>query len=333
MSYYDDLEVSPNASAEEIKRAYRRLAIQYHPDKGGSNDDFLRIQTAYDTLSDSEKRAQYDSQSSNPFNNFFASFNFHTMFSAINKVLRPRLKLATKREKFTLTIQQALEGTDCTIQKTLTRLCERCCKVCDQCSGSGLHMKKVSHGFAQTICDKCTTLGYVFSPVNDDKPKCTCNYGRVIKTFDLNFYVPPHAAKEANITFPEMGEQAERYVDLHGDLIIEIEIDTGQDNLTYDKKTGNVLFKPKVNVTDLMIGTTVDIPACLHPDVPTKHFVIIPPFTLDPTWIATIPKLGLVNNEQKDRGNLVIQPAIDYTIHNKDRINLDLLKQALNPPD
>lgn len=70
--YYSALGVSKTANAEEIKKAYRKMASQHHPDRGGSKEKFQEIQAAYDTLSDPEKRAQYD----NPQPNF--NFEFHS---------------------------------------------------------------------------------------------------------------------------------------------------------------------------------------------------------------------------------------------------------------
>jgi len=58
--YYQTLGLTKNASPDEIKKAYRKLASQHHPDKGGDTAKFQEIQTAYDTLSNPEKRAQYD---------------------------------------------------------------------------------------------------------------------------------------------------------------------------------------------------------------------------------------------------------------------------------
>ena len=58
--YYDTLNVSKSASEAEIKKAYRKLAIKYHPDKGGSEEMFKKVSEAYNILSDSEKRLNYD---------------------------------------------------------------------------------------------------------------------------------------------------------------------------------------------------------------------------------------------------------------------------------
>jgi len=59
-NYYNILDVKPNASLDEIKKAYRALAKVHHPDAGGNEEIFKEIQQAYDVLSDSEKRARYD---------------------------------------------------------------------------------------------------------------------------------------------------------------------------------------------------------------------------------------------------------------------------------
>jgi len=60
MSLYDDLQVAPTATAKEIKAAHRRLAKEHHPDKGGEHNNFVRVQKAYEVLSDPFRRKHYD---------------------------------------------------------------------------------------------------------------------------------------------------------------------------------------------------------------------------------------------------------------------------------
>lgn len=82
MNLYEVLGISKDASNSEIKKAYRKLAVQHHPDKGGDADKFKQISNAYETLSNKEKKQQYDNfglfnLTSDPteiFNQFFDSF-------------------------------------------------------------------------------------------------------------------------------------------------------------------------------------------------------------------------------------------------------------------
>jgi curved DNA-binding protein len=77
MDHYNTLGIQRTASAEEIKKAYRKLAMQHHPDRGGDQNKFQEIQTAYDTLSDPQKRAAYDNPAPQQFMNHPGGFSFN----------------------------------------------------------------------------------------------------------------------------------------------------------------------------------------------------------------------------------------------------------------
>lgn len=85
--HYNILGVDRNASQEEIKKAYRKLAQKHHPDKGGDVEMFKKISASYDTLSDPQKKAEYDIGSRNPFNRDYTNewrdvhHNFDDIFS------------------------------------------------------------------------------------------------------------------------------------------------------------------------------------------------------------------------------------------------------------
>lgn len=85
MDYYSILGVNKDASAEQLKKAYRKLAMENHPDRGGDGQKFAQINEAYDTLKDPQKRQQYDNPQSNysfNTNSFDGNFgNFNDMFS------------------------------------------------------------------------------------------------------------------------------------------------------------------------------------------------------------------------------------------------------------
>ena len=84
MDYYTVLGIDKTASSQDIKKAYRKLASQNHPDKGGDKEKFQKIQEAYAVLSDENKRAQYDNPQPQGFNfNFGGGDDINDIFSQI----------------------------------------------------------------------------------------------------------------------------------------------------------------------------------------------------------------------------------------------------------
>lgn len=118
MDAYKILGVNRNATDDEIKRAYRKLASQYHPDKGGDTAKFQEIQTAYDTLSDPAKRQQHDNP--NPFqNNFDNGFEFHFSNGNPQDIFRQFFSAAGGRNPFNQRAQQPRRNKDLRVQLTV----------------------------------------------------------------------------------------------------------------------------------------------------------------------------------------------------------------------
>lgn len=94
MSYYDTLGVPKTASQDEIKKAYRSLAMKHHPDRGGDTNKFKEIEEAYRTLSDDQKRSEYDQPqpqyANSPFGGFPAGFEAFFGHSHFGDMFRPR---------------------------------------------------------------------------------------------------------------------------------------------------------------------------------------------------------------------------------------------------
>lgn len=88
MNHYETLGVSKDATPDQIKKAYRKLASMHHPDKGGDTSTFQKIQNAYDTLIDSDKKRQYDNPQPqfNNMNGFPGGFQFHAQGFDINDI-------------------------------------------------------------------------------------------------------------------------------------------------------------------------------------------------------------------------------------------------------
>ena len=122
MSYYDVLGVPRTATADEIKRAYRKLASQHHPDRGGDTAKFQEIEAAYRTLSDEQKRAQYDNP--NPFfgqnpsgswQQAGAHFNMDDIFAMFNQGMRQQGRRNHVRMTVWITLAEAAAGVSKTI--------------------------------------------------------------------------------------------------------------------------------------------------------------------------------------------------------------------------
>lgn len=124
MNYYDILGVKENASQDDIKKAYKKLAMQHHPDRGGDNKKFQEISQAYDTLSDPQKKSQYDAERNGfghqfadmgPFGNFNDMFGFHFGTGFANNQKRKNKDLALR---ISITFKQSYLGTQVEAQYT-----------------------------------------------------------------------------------------------------------------------------------------------------------------------------------------------------------------------
>jgi DnaJ-class molecular chaperone len=114
--HYQTLGVQRNAGPDEIKKAYRKLASQHHPDKGGDKAKFQSIQSAYDTLSDQQKRSQYDNPMPQGFNFEFqggpGGFDLNNIFSMFGAQFHPQQQQRQTHTRMSLwvTLQDVAQG-------------------------------------------------------------------------------------------------------------------------------------------------------------------------------------------------------------------------------
>lgn len=198
---YKDLGVETKATAAEIKKAYRKLCLKHHPDRGGDEEKFKVISAAYEVLSDPEKRARYDA-TGDPDSDY-----------------RPRPKAKGKPTQFELQVplDQFFTGKTRRIRVTRTVLCEGCqgkgghgVTSCSPCDGRGVRIVRRRLGAnmiqqMQMECDVCSGKGEVVPPGQRCK---SCRGGGLKKeTKILAVEITRGMKHKEKITFAEEGDQ------------------------------------------------------------------------------------------------------------------------------
>lgn len=215
MDYYKVLGVSPKATPEEIKKAYRKLSMQHHPDKGGDEDVFKEISEAYSVLSDAEKRQQYD----NPdiIGNLFGGFAGFPFGFNRPRPQKPDLN-APKNGQFVgveveLPLKHFLFGGDFKINLNYDEGCATCGgkgfikgQECDACEGSGYvqHIEK-QPGFVSAStrpCNKCGGLGQIVVEKCND---CSGSGIKHVLDKEFTFDIPPGISIGSKLILNEAG--------------------------------------------------------------------------------------------------------------------------------
>lgn len=175
-NYYETLGVDEKATQDEIKKAYRKLAKENHPDKGGNEELFKKISVAYDTLGDENKRSQYDNMRKNPFANFGKGFDMESFFQQMTGQSfghRQRNKVHDTIVNANITVLESYKSSEKEITYQRKDKCTPCSgsggdkKTCQVCNGQGFTMRQVGSGMfvqlAQFTCNVCNGIGQVIT--------------------------------------------------------------------------------------------------------------------------------------------------------------------------
>lgn len=295
MSFYDILGVQKGSSKDEIKKAYRKLAMKEHPDKGGDPEKFKQISEAYETLSDDDKRHQYD----NPQQQFGGiPEEFHSMFSQMfNQHQGPsRRKMENEVREVNIPLQKIYTGTELKFKITLKQICESCAVKCQQCRGEGvINMRHpmIPMMSMQQPCGSCQTMGVSFKGCSE------CSNGT--KHIERMIQIPIHKCcpDGHHVALEGFGKQKMKPGDIPGDLIIVVRVK----NDVFERDGDTLIFRPKVSLLDSIVGYPCVIPHYSGSFIcDTRRFGVI-----DPRRVYEIEGKGL-----RESSPMKIQFDIQY---------------------
>jgi len=301
-NFYEVLGVDEKATQDDIKKKYRKLAKENHPDTGGNEELFKKISTAYDVLGDERKRQEYDQHRRNPFGG--GGFNFNDMFNSMfnNRQNTNQRPVHTSNITVNIGTLNSYKGGKHTLSYRRQVACEPCSgtggdkKVCNVCNGAGNVLKQFgSGGFIQVMnvaCETCQGRGQIL--IN---PCFLCSgvgSKPEMKTLDITL---PHGVD--NGQFLRLTGMGDFRNGIYGDLVVRVDL-VPQDGFS---KVGNhLVYDAFMNLDNLQTGN-LSVP---HPD---GELTIKLPKNIDTSIPLRVKSKGF---RLESVGDLIVNQYVKY---------------------
>lgn len=361
--YYEVLEVAKNATADEIKKAYRKKAIQYHPDKNPGDKEaeekFKEAAEAYEVLSDPQKRARYDQYGFagmggaggfsgggmsmedifTHFGDIFegAGFDLGDFFGGGSSRSRgPRVRRGSDmRVKVRLTLEEIAKGCEKKIKVRKLVQCKDCngtgsadgkTNTCPTCKGSGrvIRQQRGIFGMMQ-VQSECETCGGEGTIIKNKCPKCG-GQGVIRDEEIITITIPAGVMGGMQLSVPGKGNAAPRG-GVNGDLLVLIEEDEHKDFIRQDS---DLIYNLLLDMPTAVLGGQVQIPT-LTADVK----ITITPGT-QPGKVLRMRGKGLPRIDQYGRNYGVGDLLINVGVYIPEKLNKDekkLIEQLQSSPN
>lgn len=275
--YYEILGVSRDATQEEIKAAYRKAALKYHPDKNPGNKEaeemFKKASEAYSVLGDPQKKAQYDAYGKvgnygginwdsdifDDFSDLFGSFfGFGDIFGGSRR--RGPQKGSDLRYDIEITLEDVYKGLEKEIEIPLEEICEDCSgsgaregkKIrCPACEGRGNIFYQQGFFSVSRTCPQCAGEGYIA------KEKCSSckGTGKIHRTKTIKVKIPPGVENGTMLKVSGQGEMGLRG-GRRGDLYIAVFV---KEHPIFKRKGSDLFCKINISLPEAVLGTEYEI--------------------------------------------------------------------------